>query len=367
MRIAINCRSILSRNRTGVGRYTWQLIEHLKKIDSTNAYFLYSPRKLFSFHRPVPRIAGANFKLKMDYFKAGTKMLGAIDVYHAPSPEKLPVGNCKIVVTVHDLIYKTFPQGHTAETVETGERQFKEITQRADRIICSSNNTRRDLHEHFKFPQERSCVIYQGVDPEIFYRTNDPAADGEFLKSQGIEGPYVLFVGTIEPRKNLVNLLEAFSILKKRNYPGSLVVAGMKGWMSDDLKGFVGKLGVEAFVRFLGFVDDDGLRVLYNRADVFAFPSFYEGFGFPIVEAMSCGAPVVTSDTSSCAEVAGDAALTVSPRDPKAIAEAIAKISEDRALRGRLIEKGLERSRQFSFLSTAQQTFKVYQELGAGR
>jgi glycosyltransferase involved in cell wall biosynthesis len=210
-------------------------------------------------------------------------------------------------------------------------------------------------------------VIYQGVDAQIFYRMDDAAAQESFLKAHGIEGPYILFVGTIEPRKNLVNLLEAFSILKQRKYPGRLVIAGMQGWMSDDLKAFVSKLGVESFVTFLGFVEDSGLRVLYNKADVFAFPSFYEGFGFPIVEAMSCGAPVVTSDTSSCAEVAGDAALTVSPRDPKAIAEAITKIHDDRVLRGRLIENGLERSRQFSFVSTAKETLKVYQELGAGR
>jgi glycosyltransferase involved in cell wall biosynthesis len=367
MRIAINCRSILTRKRTGVGRYTWQLIEHLKKIDEDNAYSLYAPRKLFDPKRTTPWIARGNFKLKPDYFKAGSqKILGPIDLYHAPSPENLSITGCKIVVTVHDLIYKTFPQGHTASTVETSERQFREIVRRADKIICCSKSTRRDLHEHFKFDESRSCVIYEGVDRSVFYRMKKDIFYGGkwFLRSKGITEPYLLFVGTIEPRKNLVNLLEAFALLRRQGkFSGQLVVVGMKGWMSDGLKEFVSKLRVGRSVKFLGFVSDDELRLLYNKAEVFVFPSFYEGFGFPIVEAMSCGAPVVTSNTSSCAEVAGDAALTVSPRNPEEISGAIARIIGDPSLRHSLIERGLARSEDFSFLKMAQETLNVYQDV----
>jgi glycosyltransferase involved in cell wall biosynthesis len=371
MRIAINCRSMLSRKRTGVGRYTSKLIEYLQKVDQSNAYALYAPRKFLDFRVTTPRLSAGNFRFKHDHFKAGAyRTLGPVDLYHAPSPETLTMTGCKIVVTVHDLIYKTFPQGHTASTVETSEKQFREITRRADKIICCSQSTRRDLHEHFKIPESRSCVIYQGVDRNLFYPMDKkPGYGGQWsLKAKGIVGPYILFVGTIEPRKNLVNLLEAFSIVKeRRQFSGQLVVVGMKGWMSDDLQEFVGKLKVAPHVRFLGYVPDDELRILYNRAEVLVFPSFYEGFGFPIVEAMSCGTPVVTSNTSSCQEVAGEAALTVSPRSPLEIAQAILRIIEDRNFRAALIEKGLKRSEHFSFLTTAQETFKVYQEVGGIR
>jgi len=368
MRIAINCRSILSRKRTGVGRYTWHLVDQLKAIDQTNDYSLYAPRKFFDFKRTTPWIGGGNFKFKHDPFKAGpAKTLGNIDIYHSPSPDALNVTGCKIIVTVHDLIYKTFPQGHTPATIETSEKQFREITQRADKIICCSESTRRDLHEHFKLPQDRSCVIYQGVDRKVFYpMEEDPFYQAQWLmKARGISRPFLLFVGTIEPRKNLVNLLEALAYLREhKKFSGQLVVVGMKGWLSDGLKEFIGKLKIGSSVKFLGFVSDDELRILYNKAEAFVFPSFYEGFGFPIVEAMSCGAPVITSNTSSCIEVAGEAALSVSPRDPQSIANAIARITGDRALREALIEKGLKRSRDFSFEKTAQETLQVYKEVG---
>ncbi len=366
MRVAINCRSILGQKRTGVGRYTWALIEHLKKADQAGDYLLYVQRALFDRKRATPPIGGGNFKIRHDFFKFGPqKTLGRIDLYHAPSPEDLKIQGCKIVVTVHDLIHRTFPQGHTASTIEMSERQLQEIARRADKIICCSNSTRRDLHEHYKIESHRSAVVYQGVDRQIFYPMEKAGHGDElFLKAQGLEGPYLLFVGTIEPRKNLTNLLEALAILKsKNNFTGQLAIVGMTGWMSEDLESFVEKLGLSSSVRFLGFVPDDDLRIFYNKALALVFPSFYEGFGFPIVEAMSCGTPVVTSNTSACLEVAGDAALTVSPREPQEIADAVLKIMDDDSLLEKLIVRGLVRSEEFSFEKTAQKTLGIYKEV----
>ncbi len=367
MRIAINCRSILTRKPTGIGRYTFELIQYLKRIDQTNQYSLYARLRFIDFKRRFPRIGNKNFSPKLDHFNAGPqKILGKIDVYHAPSPELLSVQNCKVVVTVHDLIYRAFPQGHTPETIAMTDRQFKDIVARADKIICTSEHTQKDLHHFFSLPPERSCVVYQGVDQDVFYRIEQKEllAAEHFFKKNGIVLPYLLFVGTIEPRKNLVHLLKAFALLlEQKKFSGQLVVVGMKGWMTEGLKQMIEDLKLGSKVVFMGFVSDDELRVLYNKAEVFVFPSFYEGFGFPIVEAMSCGAPVVTSKTSSCAEVAGDAALTVDPHSPEGIARAVGRILQDGLVRNALIEKGLKRSQEFSFLETAKKTLKVYQEV----
>ena len=367
MRIAINCRSILTRKPTGIGRYAFELIQNLKKIDEKNQYSLYASLKLIDFKRRFPRIENRNFLPKFDYFKAGPqKILGKVDVYHAPSPEFLNMTDCKIVVTVHDLVYRAFPQGHTPETVAMTEKQLKDIVAKADRIICTSEHTRKDLHQYFTLPQEKTCVVYQGVDQDIFYRVEQKelSAAEPFLKKNGIVSPFLLFVGTIEPRKNLANLLKAFALLQEqKKFSGHLVVVGMKGWMTDGIKQMIDELNLVSKVIFMGFVSDEELRILYNKAEVFVFPSFYEGFGFPIVEAMSCGAPVVASNVSSCVEVAGDAALTVDPRSPQEIAHAVGRILEDGLMRNALIEKGLKRSRGFSFLRTAQETLKVYQEV----
>ena len=367
MRIAINCRSILARKLTGIGRYTHDLIDYLKKIDHVNQYYLYAPLKLITLKRRMPPIGGGNFLIKPDHFKAGPEaLIGGLDVYHAPSLEFFEVQKCKVVVTIHDIIYRAFSQGHTPDTIATCDRQFKNIVEKADKIICASEHTRADLHRFFSLPKERSCVVYQGVNDEIFYpmpKKDEKAAD-RFLKRKGIAGPYILFVGTIEPRKNLAGLLKAFALLCRRNkFSGQLVIVGMKGWMTEDIKQLIDKLNIRSSVVFMGFVSDDELRILYSRTRVFAFPSFYEGFGFPLVEAMRCGAPVVTSNVSACGEVAGKAALVIDPKSPDDIAQAIAKILDDDSLRSNLIQKGLKRSEEFSFLKTAQQTLKVYRQV----
>ena len=186
------------------------------------------------------------------------------------------------------------------------------------------------------------------------------------MKPLGVESPYILFVGTIEPRKNLVSLLKAFSILKKNNkFYGKLVVVGMKGWMMEDLDQQIKFLGIGKDCVFLGHVKDQELRELYNMTEVFVFPSFYEGFGFPIVEAMSCGAAVVASRVSSCKEVAADAAQLIDPHNPEDIYSSIVEILDNRELSNNLKHKALERAGYFSFKNTAEQTLEFYQKIGA--
>ena len=364
MRIAINCRSILLSQRTGIGRYTYHLLDSLGKADQANQYILHAPKRLFDFKRRLPDFSRyKNFKNHLDYFHHG---VGRADIYHLPSPDRIGAYSGKLIVTIHDLIYKTFPQGHMAETIELTEKYMKDIARKADGIICVSENTRRDLHRFFDIPQEKSCVVHNGVDHAVFF----PLAQDERLqaatglKSLGINKPFILCVGTIEPRKNLAGLLESFALLKsKMKFQGSLVVTGMKGWMGENISGLIKKMNIQTDVIFTGFVSDDQLRQLYNMAEAFVFPSFYEGFGFPILEAFCCGAAVITSNTSSCAEIASDAAVTLDPKDITGLAQAMEQVLTDKILREHLRQAGLNRAKDFSFLTTAEKTLDVYKRI----
>jgi len=222
------------------------------------------------------------------------------------------------------------------------------------------------LHKFYDLPMARTSVIYNGVNHQLFYPLGVPERTQglNVIKAQGIDKPYVLYVGTIEPRKNLQGILKAFAQLRQRTgFKGYLVVVGMKGWMINHIDPLIKDLGLTEAVKFLGYISDEQLRILYNLAQIFVFPSFYEGFGFPIIEAFACGVPVITSNTSSCAEMAGTNALTVDPNDEGALAVAMASIVDNQSLRDQLIARGIRRAQEFSFDQTAKQTLEVYSGL----
>jgi len=361
MRIAINCRSILLSQRTGIGRYTYHLLDSLGEIDHDNEYALHVPKRLFDFKRRLPDFSRyKNFKSHTDYFRRG---VNKTDIYHLPSPDLIGPYKGKLIVTIHDLVHKIYPQSQTAQATELTEKYIQDIAVKADGIICISENTRRDLHKFFHIPPEKTRVVYNGVDHEVFYPLTEEGrlvALGQ-LKGLGIDRPFMLYVGTIEPRKNLAGLLESFAILKSKNvFHGQLVIVGMKGWMVENIEALIRGFGIERDVVFTGFISDDQLCQLYNRAEVFVFPSFYEGFGFPILEAFCCGAAVITSKTSSCAEIASHAALTVNPHDTRAIADAMEQVLTDEILNGSLRKAGLKRAKEFSFERMAQGTLETY-------
>lgn len=364
MRIAVNCRSILLNQRTGIGRYTYHLLDSLGQIDHANQYILHTPKGLFDFKRSLPDFSDyKNLKRYPDYFRQGA---GGADVYHLPCPDDTTSCEGRLVVTIHDLVHKTYPQAHTSQTIELTEKYMTQIAAGARKIICISENTRRDLHAFYDIPKDKTCVIYSGVDGHVFHPLSlqERKTCQAYLAQLGIFQPYVMFVGTLEPRKNLEGLLEAFSILHARKiFHGQLVVVGMQGWMVEKLDEKIEKLGLKGEVIFTGFVNDAQLAGLYNLARLFVFPSFYEGFGFPILEAFACGVPVAASATSSCAEIAGQAALTFDPDKSSEIAEAMALVLTNEALGASLREAGLKRAGEFTFLETARKTLAVYEGL----
>lgn len=367
MRIAINCRSFLKQHYAGIGRYSYNLVKNLSTIDRENQYLLYAKKGIFDLRRVTPRFNADNFLVKRDFFNRGlTQMLGAVDVYHSPSPDLLDIDCDKIAVTIHDLIYKAYPQGHTQETLDLSERYFQDILKKARKIICPSQHTLDDFLKYFPVDRSKVCCIYSGVDRSEFYPL-EPAERStaeKVLAVKGIQGPFILFVGTIEPRKNLKNLLYAYAQLRRRKqFNGKLVVVGMKGWMNQGVLDLIERGGFKNDIVLSGYLTNRELCYCYNLAEVFVFPSFYEGFGFPILEAFSCGAAVVTSNRSSCAEIAGDGAAIIDPDDSGMIADTVARIIDDKNFKENLKQKGLRRAEGFSFLKTARETLRVYEEV----
>jgi len=368
MRIAVNCRSFLKWQYTGIGRYAYHLVKSLSVIDQKNEYHLYARKGFFSFNKKLPDFHTKNFIPHIDRFNRGpAQTLKNIDVYHIPSPGPLEApGHAKIVMTVHDLIFKAYPAGHTQQTIKAGQIQFENIAQKVSKVICCSQSTRNDLQKYFQIPPEKVTLIYQGVDKSIFYRISkeEELLADKILKKKGVELPFIFSVGTIEPRKNLKNLIHAVHYLKsKGKFSGKLVIAGMKGWINEDMGALAHSLELTKDIVWLGYITDFELCCLYNKAEVFVFPSFYEGFGFPIVEAFCCQVPVVTSNISSCPEIAGNAALTVDPNSSEGIASAIERILSDPELKRDLIQRGIKRAGDFDFDKTARETLSVYKEV----
>jgi glycosyltransferase involved in cell wall biosynthesis len=232
---------------------------------------------------------------------------------------------------------------------------------RADLILADSQSTKDDLVTLLDVDQERIHVLYPAVEAR-FGERGRLAYERDHLQSRyGISGPFILGLGTLQPRKNFEGLIRAYAALKReRRVPHRLVIGGGRGWLFQTIEATIDELDLEDDVLLIGFVEEADLPALYRQADLFAFPSLYEGFGIPILEAMACGTPVVTSDVSSLPEVAGDAGLLVSPQDVEALAQALWHLLDDSTLVCELVAKGFEQVRQFSWRRSAQRLLGIY-------
>jgi glycosyltransferase involved in cell wall biosynthesis len=265
------------------------------------------------------------------------------------------------VVTVHDLGYVYFPESHTRFARRYLDWSTRHSVRRAARIIADSLATARDLAAHYGVPQDRIVLVYPGVD-EALAPVSDPALRAAVRARHRLPERYLLFVGTLQPRKNIARIVQGYARWRARQPTPdvALVLAGQRGWLFDPrwIEGVEG-------VILPGYVDDVDVAALYSGALALVFPTLHEGFGFPVLEAMRCGVPVIGSTTSSLPEVAGDAALLVNPRDVEAIVDAIERIMVDHELRTDLIARGHLQAQRFTWQRTAEQTLQVL-EAAAG-
>ena len=290
-----------------------------------------------------------------------------VDVYHGMDHAGIPfIGKTgKYVVTVHDVIPLILPQTFTPRHRTVVRMALSCVRRKADLIIVPSQAVRRDVVERLGVREDRVAVVAHGCEPR-FQPTADEEKSRAAAARYGLPSRYVLAVGTLEPRKNLTTLLRAFARLRDTaecNPTPGLVLAGARGWLDDPIFQTVRSLGLEEAVSVPGFIDDDDLPAVYHGAELVVFPSLYEGFGLPLLEAMACGVPVVSSNTSAMPEVAGGAALLVDPLDVDEMAVLIGRVLCDEALRERLRADGVARASQFSWETAARRTLDAYTSL----
>jgi len=362
MLIGIDASRAARGKRTGTEKYSFQLIRHLVALDQKNRYRLYFDRPPFYELRiancelrvmPFPRL-WTHVRLSWEMMRRPP------DVLFVPAHVLPIVHPPRSVVTIHDLGYLYFPRTYRAL-----DRLYLDLTTRynaraAAHIIADSQATKRDLVERYGVEPSKISVIYPGYDEEAFQPVREREAIEAVKARYGIAGDYILFVGTIQPRKNLVRLMEAFSLLKRQAADLQLVIAGKKGWLYEAIFRRVEELGLEGQVVFTGYVAEEGLPALFSGARLFVFPSLYEGFGLPVLEAMACGTPVVCSNASSLPEVAGDAAVLVNPRDVEELAGAMRQLVESQEIRAELRGKGLAQAARFSWQRAARETLIAY-------
>ena len=283
-----------------------------------------------------------------------------LDLLHALAYVTPIAAPCPTVVTVHDLSFVRYPEAFRPLNRLYLQAMTRCSVFQARRIITDSHSTRSDLVRLWGVPADRISVVPIGVADE--YRPAPVAEVERFRRQRSLPDRFVLYLGTLEPRKNVTAVVEAFArwVQATRDRQVWLVVAGAKGWYYQSIFAHAQALGISDRVLFPGYVPAVELPAWYRAAEVFIYPSLYEGFGLPPLEAMACGTPVITSNTSSLPEVVGDAALLVDPYDVEAIAEALARLLEDKELRQRLREAGLARARLFSWERTARETIAAY-------
>ncbi len=362
MNIAIDARAI-SNNKTGIGNYIKNLCEKLPLIDKNNVYIYYQEKLRHSLKNiPVVSIISRILYFWYDNFVFPFQLaLQKIDLYHNPA-FILPLINFgyKKIITINDLGFYTFGADFSKGWHARHMKMMLPLSiKQADKIIAISQATKNQIINLFQVPPDKIVVTHLGVS-EKYRKIQNEAGIKKILQNYNIKSPYILFVGTMDPRKNLVRLIKAFQNVKKQKKELKLVVVGNKGELfSEELD----KMVTSGDIILTGYVGEEELVYLYNGASIFTFPSLYEGFGLPILEAMACGTPVITSNVYSMPEAAGDAAVLVDPESIEEIATAIMKLLDDQILRKKLIDQGLARVTQFTWEKTARETLAVYQEV----
>lgn len=367
MRVGLNARLAgtgRSFRRAGVSRYIASLIDHLPAaLEPGDELVIVGQPPSDAEERPSPidqamRHPAARIAWEQTVLPVLARR-GRWDLLHSPVNVAPLIPAVPSVVTVHDLAFLVEP-----DTMPAGRRRYltaltAHSVRRAARVIAVSAATRRDLERWFNVSPERVTVTPLATGPR--FHPPDEADLLGFRRGNAIDRPYILSVGTREPRKNGALLVRAFAALS-REIPHDLVMVGPAGWLGEELDQTLGALGpaVRERVRLTGFVADDDLPLWYGAADAFAYPARYEGFGLPVLEAMACGVPVVTSNVSSLPEVAGDAALLVDPDDAGALADALRQIVTDPVFADALRARGIARASAFSWAKTARLTVDAY-------
>lgn len=385
MNICINSEVLLISRFSGISHYTYSLIKSLLKLNEPDKFY-----KLFyltgindnipnlfneftNISNIIVRFPGFLRKIfkfcsiYLNYPVLENFVKIPIDIYHTPNYFAFPSKKARIIYTVYDLIpflYPEFlPQFYKSNFIIIAKCFFRKLFEKADLIITISENTKNDLINYMNIKEEKIKVVYL-ASRENFYPIKDKTLIKPVLDEYKINSPYILFIGTLEPKKNLPLLIEAYSKLPdkiKKDY--LLVLAGNKGWKYDNIFKKIKELNLYNRVIHTDYIPEEKLPLLLNGATLLVYPSLYEGFGLPPLEAMSCGIPVITSNNSSLPEIIGDAGIMIDPKDVNQLTESMSFLLENPQQREKLSKLGIKRSKNFSWDKVAYQTMEVYKSL----
>lgn len=373
-RIGIDVSVLASGQKTGVGVYCFNLIDNLLKIDKTDHFILFALHPLGKTSNDIlhfkkyPNVKLKIYKLPVQSFRRLLilwqtinfplieTLIGKVDIFHSFNTFIPPQKTGRSVATFYDLSSIYYPAFHKKQTSKLDDLRFKRMVKKSDLILTISRFSKNEFLQ--KWPGKKVEVIYP-APRGIFYQKINESENESVLKKYNLEKRYFLFVGTLEPRKNVERLIKAFSVFTDGG-SASLVIVGSNGWLSDDIYYLPKKLGIDERVKFLDYVEDKDLPALYRSALCLIYPSLYEGFGLPAVEAFKMGIPVITSNNSSLSEIGKNSAVLIDPMDTEKITDAMRKIFTNARLRNTLIKKGRIKAKEFSWEKGARQLLKFY-------
>jgi glycosyltransferase involved in cell wall biosynthesis len=368
VRIGIDARKL---HDFGIGTYIRNLVRQLARLDHDTDYVLLCRPEdrqtlatLGPNFRAVPETS-SNYSLAEQLRIPLALKREGVTLFHAPHYVLPPLVTCRSIVTIHDCIHLMFPQYLPSRlALKYAKASMALATRRATRVLTVSETSKRDIIKFFGTAPEKIDVIYNAYDP----RFGDEPREEDVVRVREryqLHDEFVLYAGNVKPHKNLERLIEAFHIVRSGGLDLKLVLIGDEISKYTALRRAIHRYQLHRYVRFLGYLPEETLAVMYRLAGVFVFPSLYEGFGLPPLEAMASGTPVVTSNVSSLPEVAGNAAILVDPYDPQAIADGIRRVMTDSALRDELRRKGLARAHQFSWETSVRRVREIYREAAA--
>lgn len=380
MVIGIDIRMLARGTKTGIEEYTEKLLSNMLGLNTDIRFRLfyngYKKVKLSYDFLNLPNVKLMEFSLPNRFLDVSSKLaelpkidklLGGIDVMFSPHIFLSSLSNkCKSVVTFHDLSFEKYPEFYSkSKSYWHFSMDPKKQAKRASRIITASQSTKSDLISLYGIDTEKIKVIYSGTE-QLEREDWKDERKKSVKKKYNLPDEYILYLGTLEPRKNIIGLIKAFELFKNRTQNNKLrptshklVIAGSKGWLYREIFDRIEKSPVKHDIVLTGFIEEIDKKYIYKLADLFVYPSFYEGFGFPPLEAMSFGVPVITSNVSSLPEAVGDSAIMVDPYDLDELSGAVEEVLTDKKLKNFLIEKGFERIKKFSWQNCARETLKA--------
>jgi glycosyltransferase involved in cell wall biosynthesis len=375
MTIAIDIRCLMNPNYSGVAQYTYNLLDNLFKIDRQNQYklfynssqdvkpnlpkFEYPNVEFYGFKYPNKLLNSAFLFLNYPEIE---KMIAGCDLFFIPNPNFCALsGQTKKIITIHDLSFEHYPEFFSIK-----QRLWHKVIRprnliaKSIKVIADSANTKNDLINLYQVAAEKIKVIHPGINHELYQPMEKAQSKFHQIREKySLPEKFILYLGTLEPRKNIEGIIEAFNLAKSRNdnlKNLNLIIAGTKGWKYKRIFQLAENSPFKNQIRFIGYVPEDHKPYLYNLAQLFIFPSFYEGFGLPVLEAQACGLPVIAAINSSFPEVLEDSAILINPDSLTEISQAINQIISNPELQQGLINKGLQNSQRFSWHKCAQET-----------